>query len=112
MVLLRGVNDDPATVKALNHKLLMMRVRPYYLYQCDLAKGIGHFRTKVSKGIEILKCLRGHTSGLAVPYFVVDAPNGGGKIPLLHDYVVAHEDNHLTLCNYAGKTYCYEEPEE
>ncbi len=112
MVLLRGVNDDPATVKELNHKLLMMRVRPYYIYQCDLAKGIGHFRTKVSKGIEILKSLRGHTSGLAVPYFVVDAPNGGGKIPLLHDYVVSHEGNHLTLCNYAGKNYCYEEPEE
>lgn len=112
MVLLRGINDDPAIVKELNQKLLMMRIRPYYIYQCDQAKGIGHFRTRVAKGIEILQSLRGFTSGLAVPYFVVDAPNGGGKIPLLHNYVVEHEGNHLMLCNYAGKIYRYEEPED
>ena len=110
MVLLRGVNDDPAIVKELNQKLLMMRIRPYYIYQCDLAKGIGHFRTKVSKGIEILQALRGYTSGLANPYFVIDAPDGGGKIPIIHNYVVSHEGNHLTLKNYCGKTYYYEEP--
>ncbi len=112
MVLLRGVNDDPAIVKELNQKLLMMRIRPYYIYQCDLAKGIGHFRTKVSKGIEILQALRGYTSGLANPYFVIDAPDGGGKIPIIHNYVVSHEGNRLTLKNYCGKTYYYEEPQD
>ncbi|HEX9399737.1 MAG TPA: lysine 2,3-aminomutase [Anaeromyxobacter sp.] len=110
MVLLKGVNDDPALVKELNHKLLLMRVRPYYIYQCDLAKGIGHFRTPVEKGIEIIEHLRGHTSGLAVPQFVIDAPGGGGKIPVNPQYVVRHEGKRWTLRNYAGKTYEYEEP--
>jgi lysine 2,3-aminomutase len=110
MVLLKGVNDDPEIVKALNHKLLLMRVRPYYLYQCDLAQGIGHFRTPVEKGIEIIEHLRGHTSGLAVPQFVVDAPHGGGKIPVNPQYVTGRVGKIWKLRNYAGKPYEYEEP--
>ena len=110
MVLLKGINDDPKTVKELNHKLLMMRVRPYYIYQCDLAQGISHFRTPVETGIKIIEALRGHTSGLAVPHFVVDGPNGGGKIPLMPEYVVKHEGKQWTLRNYAGKEFVYEEP--
>ena len=110
MVLLKGVNDDPKIVKELNHKLLLMRIRPYYIYQCDLAKGISHFRTPVQTGIDIIRALRGHTSGLAVPHFVVDAPNGGGKIPVNPDYVVAHEGKRWVFKNYAGKEYEYFEP--
>ncbi|HCF62375.1 MAG TPA: lysine 2,3-aminomutase [Myxococcales bacterium] len=110
MVLLKGVNDDPKIVKALNQKLLMMRIRPYYIYQCDLSKGIGHFRTEVAKGIEIIENLRGWTSGMAVPHFVVDGPDGGGKIPLMPNYVVSHEGKHLVLRNYAKKQCTYEEP--
>jgi lysine 2,3-aminomutase len=110
MVLLKGVNDDPKTVMELNHKLLLMRIRPYYIYQCDLAKGISHFRTPVETGIRIIEALRGHTSGLAVPQFVVDAPNGGGKIPVNPEYVVNHEGKRWTFRNYAGKTYSYDEP--
>jgi lysine 2,3-aminomutase len=110
MVLLKGINDDPATVKELNHKLLMMRVRPYYIYQCDLSQGISHFRTPVETGLKIIEALRGHTSGLAVPHFVVDAPNGGGKIPLMPEYVLKHEGKQWTLRNYAGKQFIYEEP--
>lgn len=110
MVLLKGVNDDPKTVLELNHKLLLMRIRPYYIYQCDLAKGISHFRTPVESGIRIIEALRGHTSGLAVPQFVVDAPHGGGKIPVNPEYVVAHEGKRWTFRNYAGETYTYDEP--
>jgi lysine 2,3-aminomutase len=110
MVLLKGVNDDPEIVKALNHKLLLMRVRPYYIYQCDLAKGIGHFRTPVEKGIEIIEHLRGHTSGLAVPQFVIDAPHGGGKIPVNPQYVTGRDGKIWKLRNYAKKPYEYEEP--
>jgi lysine 2,3-aminomutase len=110
MVLLKGVNDDPKTVMELNHKLLMMRIRPYYIYQCDLAKGISHFRTPVETGIAIIEALRGHTSGLAVPQFVVDAPHGGGKIPVNPEYVVSHEGKRWTFRNYAGKQYTYDEP--
>jgi lysine 2,3-aminomutase len=110
MVLLKGVNDDPRTVMELNHKLLLMRVRPYYIYQCDLAKGISHFRTPIEVGRKIIRALRGHTSGLAVPYFVVDAPEGGGKIPVNPDYVVRHEGKKWVLRNYAGKEYTYFEP--
>jgi len=110
MVLLKGVNDDPAVVKELNHKLLLMRIRPYYIYQCDLARGISHFRTPVEAGIRIIEHLRGHTSGLAVPQFVVDAPQGGGKIPVNPDYVVRHEGKRWVLRNYAGKEYEYFEP--
>jgi lysine 2,3-aminomutase len=110
MVLLKGVNDDPAVVKELNHRLLLMRIRPYYIYQCDLAKGIGHFRAPVEAGIKIIEALRGHTSGLAVPQFVIDAPHGGGKIPVNPQYVVGREGKRWILRNYAGKTYEYEEP--
>jgi lysine 2,3-aminomutase len=110
MVLLKGVNDDPKTVMDLNHKLLLMRIRPYYIYQCDLSKGISHFRTPVETGIQIIEALRGHTSGLAVPHFVVDAPQGGGKIPGNPDYVVKHEGKTWVLRNYAGKEYTYNEP--
>jgi len=110
MVLLKGVNDDPKTVLELNHKLLMMRVRPYYIYQCDLAKGISHFRTPIDVGRKIIRALRGHTSGLAVPYFVVDAPDGGGKIPVNPDYVVKRDGKKWVLRNYAGKEFTYFEP--
>jgi lysine 2,3-aminomutase len=113
MVLLKGVNDDPKTVMELNHKLLMMRVRPYYMFQCDLSQGISHFRTPVEKGLEIIQKLRGWTSGMAVPHFVIDAPGGGGKIPLLPNYVVKHEpgSKEWTLRNYKGNIYTYNEPE-
>ena len=110
MVLLKGVNDDPAIVKELNHKLLLMRIRPYYIYQCDLSKGISHFRTPVETGIRIIEALRGHTSGLAVPQFVIDAPGGGGKIPVNPEYVVSHEGKRWVLRNYAGKQFEYFEP--
>jgi lysine 2,3-aminomutase len=110
MVLLKGVNDDPAIVKELNHRLLLMRIRPYYIYQCDLAKGISHFRTPVETGIRIIESLRGHTSGLAVPQFVIDAPNGGGKIPINPNYVVRKDGKRWVLRNYAGKEYEYLEP--
>jgi len=101
-VLLKGINDNVPTMKELMHKLLKIRVRPYYLYQCDLIPGSGHFRTTVKKGIEIIKGLRGFTSGYAVPTFVVDAPGGGGKIPLLPNYVVEHNNEHIVLRNYKG----------
>jgi lysine 2,3-aminomutase len=110
MVLLKGVNDDPPLVKELNHKLLLMRIRPYYIYQCDLSRGISHFRTPVEAGIKIIEHLRGHTSGLAVPHFVVDAPHGGGKIPVQPQYVVEHEGKRWLLRNYSGKQYEYFEP--
>jgi len=112
MVLLKGVNDDPKTVIELNHKLLMMRVKPYYIYQCDLSQGISHFRTPLSKGIKIIEALRGHTSGLAVPHFVCDAPGGGGKIPINPNYVVSRQGKSVVLRNYSGKTYTYIEPDD
>jgi len=99
-VLLKGINDNVPVMKELMHRLLKIRVRPYYLYQCDLIPGSGHFRTTVRKGLEIMKGLRGYTSGYAVPTFVIDAPGGGGKIPLLPDYVVEHNDEHIVLRNY------------
>lgn len=111
-VLLKGVNDAPHVMRELMHKLLKMRVKPYYLYQCDFSKGVNHFRTKISKGLEIISALRGHTSGLAVPHFVVDAPGGGGKIPLQPNYIVKQTDNEIVLKNYAEKTYTYTEPLE
>jgi len=110
MVLLKGINDDPKTVMELNHKLLLMRIRPYYIYQCDLAKGISHFRTSVEAGRKIIRALRGHTSGLAVPHFVVDAPAGGGKIPVNPDYVVRHEGKKWVFRNFRGKEFTYDEP--
>ncbi|PKM88243.1 MAG: lysine 2,3-aminomutase [Firmicutes bacterium HGW-Firmicutes-12] len=110
-VLLKGINDCPHIMKELMQKLLRIRVRPYYIYQCDLSKGIGHFRTTVSKGIQILEHLRGHTSGLAVPHFVVDAPGGGGKIPIAPQYLISQSDQQVVLRNYEGKIFVYTEPE-
>lgn len=110
MVLLKGVNDDWRIVKELNHRLLLMRVRPYYIYQCDLAQGISHFRTSVETGLNIIEKLRGHTSGLAVPTYVIDAPKGGGKIPLQPHYVTKSGEKTWSLRNYAGNTYTYQEP--
>lgn len=110
MVLLKGVNDDPKIVKELNHKLLMMRVRPYYIYQCDLSQGISHFRTPVETGLNIIENLRGWTSGMAVPHFVIDAPGGGGKIPLLPEYVVKHEGKKWILRNFRNEQFEYIEP--
>jgi lysine 2,3-aminomutase len=110
MVLLKGVNDDWRIVRELNHRLLLMRVRPYYIYQCDLSQGISHFRTPIEVGLNIMENLRGHTSGLAVPTYVVDAPGGGGKIPLLPEYVRKHEGKSWTLRNFRGDTFTYFEP--
>jgi lysine 2,3-aminomutase len=106
-VLLKSVNDDVPTMMQLMHGLLKIRVRPYYLYQCDPILGSAHFRTPIEKGLEIIEGLRGHTTGYAVPQYVVDAPGGGGKIPLLPDYYVGREDNFVILRNYEGKTYKY-----
>lgn len=113
-VLMRGVNDNPEVIKELFRKLLLMRVRPYYLYQADLTKGANHFRTPVKVGLEIMDKLRGHTSGLAVPYYVIDAPGGGGKIPLLPQYVLYQDDEKLVLRNYKYETFVYPDvkPEE
>ncbi len=105
-VLLRGVNDDPAVMKRLMQKLLAIRVRPYYIFQADMVKGTNHFRTSVEEGIEIMRALRGHTSGLGVPAYVIDAPGGGGKIPILPDYLQTIGDE-VVLKNYLGDTYTY-----
>lgn len=110
-VLLKDVNDCPHVMKELMRKLLKIRVRPYYIYQCDMSRGIGHFRTPVSKGIEIIENLRGHTSGLAVPHFVIDAPGGGGKIPITPQYLISQSNHQVILRNYEGKTFVYSEPE-
>lgn len=110
-VLLRGINDCPNIMKELVHKLVKIRVRPYYIYQCDLSMGIEHFRTKVSKGIEIIEALRGHTSGYAVPTFVVDAPGGGGKIPVMPQYVISQSPTKIVLRNYEGVITTYTEPQ-
>lgn len=109
-VLLRGVNDDVETMKALVHKLLMCRVRPYYLYQCDLIHGSSHLRTSVSRGIEIIQGLRGHTTGYSIPQFVIDAPGGGGKVPINPDYVLQHNADRVVIRNYEGKVFEYPEP--
>ncbi len=106
-VLMRGVNDDPEVMKELMHKLLMMRVRPYYLYQADLTRGTNHFRTRVEVGLQIIQALRGHTTGFAVPQFVIDAPGGGGKIPLMPEYVQRLDDKEVVLKNFEGKEYHY-----
>lgn len=110
-VLLRGVNDCVHVMKNLVHNLVKMRVRPYYIYQCDLSLGIEHFRTPVSKGIEIIEGLRGHTSGYAVPTFVVDAPGGGGKTPVMPNYVLSQSPNRVVLRNYEGVVTTYTEPD-
>ena len=111
-VLLGGVNDCPHIQRQLVHDLVRMRVRPYYLYQCDLVEGAGHFRTPVAKGIEIIEALRGHTSGYSIPMFVVDAPGGGGKIPVMPQYHISSSDHKIVLRNFEGYITTYEEPIE
>ena len=106
-VLLKGINDNADVMKSLMHNMLKMRVRPYYIYQCDPILGSAHFRTPVEKGLEIIKALRGHTTGYAVPHYVIDAPGGGGKIPLLPEYYVGREGNEVLLKNYEGKIFRY-----
>lgn len=106
-VLLKGVNDNIETMKSLIHRLLMMKVKPYYLYQCDLIKGSSHLRTDVNTGIDIIRGLRGHTTGYAIPQFVIDSPNGGGKIPLSPNYASFNEDGSILLKNYSNKSYLY-----
>lgn len=109
-VLLRGVNDNVDVMKKLVHLLVMNRVRPYYIYQCDLSMGLEHFRTPISKGIEIIESLRGHTSGYAVPTYVVDAPGGGGKIPVAPTYIISQSPGKVVLRNYEGVITTYTEP--
>lgn len=109
-VLLKGINDCVNTMKDLVHKLVKNRVRPYYIYQCDLSQGIEHFRTPISKGIEIIESLRGHTSGFAVPTYVVDAPGGGGKIPVMPTYIISQSPDRVVLRNYEGVISSYAQP--
>jgi len=109
-VLLRGVNDNVETMRQLMHRLLLMRVRPYYLYQCDPISGSSHFRTPVAKGLEIIQGLRGHTTGYAVPTYVIDAPGGGGKIPLQPDSVLGRDGDWLRLQNFEGREFRYYDP--
>ncbi|MDD5015450.1 MAG: lysine 2,3-aminomutase [Atribacterota bacterium] len=109
-VLLKGVNDCPLIMKKLVHELVKIRVKPYYIYQCDLSQGIGHFRTSVSKGIEIIEYLRGHTTGLCVPQFIIDAPGGGGKIPLMPQYLISMNERKVILRNYEGVIATYTQP--
>jgi lysine 2,3-aminomutase len=111
-VLLRGVNDDPGIMKELMQKLLKARVRPYYIYMADQVAGGEHFRTNIEKGLEIVKALRGWTSGLAVPHFVIDAPGGGGKVPLLPEYVEEINEDEVIFRNYAGERYVYKQPRQ
>ncbi|MBN2430631.1 MAG: lysine 2,3-aminomutase [Acidobacteria bacterium] len=110
-VLLAGINDCPRIMKRLVQMLLMNRVRPYYLYQCDLAEGLSHFRTPVSKGIEIMESLIGHTTGMAVPTYVIDAPEGGGKIPIMPNYLISWSTHKVVLRNYEGVITTYKEPD-
>lgn len=110
-VLLRGVNDSAPVMKKLVHELLKTRVKPYYIYQCDLSKGIAHFRTSVARGLEIIESLRGHTTGMAVPTYVVDAPGGGGKIPVMPQYLIAMSDKRAVLRNYEGVITTYTQPD-
>lgn len=109
-VLLKGINDSVDVMKTLVQRLAYIRVRPYYIYQCDLSLGIEHFRTPISKGIEIIEGLRGHTSGYCVPTFVVDAPGGGGKIPIMPNYVISQAPGKVVLRNYEGVITTYSEP--
>lgn len=111
-VLLRGVNDCVHVMRKLVNGLVYMRVRPYYIYQCDLSLGLSHFRTPVAKGLEIIEGLRGHTSGLCVPTYVVDAPGGGGKIPVMPDYLISQSPDRIVLRNFEGVITTYKEPED
>ncbi len=109
-VLLAGVNDCPNIIKRLVHELVKIRVRPYYLYQCDLVEGAGHFRTPVARGIEIMEALRGHTSGYAIPTYVIDAPGGGGKVPILPQYLISQSPERVVVRNYEGFISTYVQP--
>jgi lysine 2,3-aminomutase len=111
-VLLRHVNDDAVVMKALMQKLLMCRVKPYYIYQCDLISGSAHLRTSVRKGLEIMESLRGHTTGYAVPQYVIDAPGGGGKVPINPDYIVSHNRERVVIRNFEGKIFEYPEGDD
>ena len=111
-VLLKGVNDDSETMRELMQKLLRVRVRPYYIFQADMAFGTDHFRTDVQKGLDLISNLQGHTSGMGVPYFVIDAPGGGGKVRLLPDTVVEHNENEVVIKNYEGKLFRYPQPHQ
>jgi lysine 2,3-aminomutase len=106
-VLLRNVNDNPEVIKSLIQGLLRIRVKPYYIFQMDLVKGTYHFRTRVETGINIMESLIGHTSGLAVPRYVIDSPGGGGKIPIQPNYIHSMKDDEVILRNYEGKTFTY-----
>ena len=99
---MKNINDNSETMKELLLKLVKARIRPYYLYQCDLCEGIGHFRTRVETGIGIIKDLTGNISGFAIPQFVIDAPNGGGKIPINPEYIISIDDETVTMRNYEG----------
>lgn len=111
-VLLAGINDCPYIMKKLVQKLVQNRVRPYYIYQCDMSEGLSHFRTSIGKGIQIMEALRGHTSGFAIPTFVVDAPGGGGKIPVMPNYIISWSDDKVILRNYEGVITTYKEPND
>jgi lysine 2,3-aminomutase len=111
-VLLRGVNDDARVMKALVHKLLMCRVRPYYIYQCDLIAGSAHLRASVREGMDIMRALRGHTTGYAVPTYVIDAPGGGGKVPVAPNYVVRRNDERVLVRNFEGDLFEYPEADD
>jgi len=111
-VLLRDVNDDPMVMKALVQKLLMCRVRPYYIYQCDLIAGSAHLRSSVSRGLQVMESLRGHTTGYAVPQYVIDAPGGGGKVPVMPDYVLSKNSERILIRNFEGKVFEYPEAED
>jgi lysine 2,3-aminomutase len=108
-VLLRDVNDSPEVMKALSQKLLMCRVKPYYLYQCDLIAGSAHLRSSVKRGLDIMRELRGHTTGYAVPQYVIDAPGGGGKVPVNPEYVVKRNDDRVVIRNFEGRVFEYPE---
>jgi lysine 2,3-aminomutase len=110
-VLLRGVNDDVEVIRSLVHALMRIKVRPYYLYNCDPVHGADHFRTSIAKGIEIIEALRGHTSGLAVPTFVVDAPDGGGKVPIQPEYLLSYRDGRAVMRNFQGRLFRYDDPD-
>ena len=111
-VLLRDVNDDPMVMKALVQKLLMCRVRPYYIYQCDLIAGSAHLRASVHRGLQVMESLRGHTTGYAVPQYVIDAPGGGGKVPIMPDYVLSKNAERILIRNFEGKVFEYPEAED
>jgi len=107
---LKGVNDNSQVMKELMQKLLKIRVKPYYIYQADMALGTGHFRTNVQKGLDLISGLQGHTSGMGVPYFVIDAPGGGGKVRLLPNTVMEHNEKEVIIKNYEGKIFHYPQP--